>query len=143
MVHRLVRTGQFEVLGSTLVNGQRVIQKRPGTLNELHGMLGFIDSIDADNRPAAAPKGGRHSARESVYREFLLYSILYAAQRPTIICEGETDNVYLTHAIRALHADFPELAEKGKDKKIRLKVRLYKYPDTSTARILGLNAGGS
>lgn len=143
MVHRLVKTGQFELLGTTLVNGQRTLQKRPGTLNELHGMLGFIDCIDVYNHPDDSEKGARRSARESVYREFLLYSIFYAAQRPTIVCEGETDNVYLTHAIRALHSDFPELAEVGKDKKIRLKVRLYKYPDTSTARILGLNTGGS
>ena len=60
-----------------------------------------------------------------------------------VICEGESDNVYLTHAIRSLAAEFPDLAEAMPDKKIRLKVRLYKYPRSSTARLLGLEAGGS
>jgi hypothetical protein len=60
-----------------------------------------------------------------------------------VICEGETDNVYLTHAIRSLAGQFPALAEVMPDKKIRLKVRLYKYPRTSTARLLDLKGGGS
>ena len=60
-----------------------------------------------------------------------------------IICEGETDNVYLTHAIRSLAADFPALAEVMHDGKIRLKVRLYKYRRSSTARLLDLKDGGS
>jgi hypothetical protein len=62
---------------------------------------------------------------------------------PTVICEGETDNIYLTHAIRSLAKEFPGLAEVTPDNKIRLKVRLYKYPRSSTARLLGLKEGGS
>ena len=57
------------------------------------------------------------------YRKFLIYSTFYAAKMPVIICEGETDNVYLTHAIRSLAVEFPDLAEMLPDKKIRLKVR--------------------
>lgn len=79
----------------------------------------------------------------SAYREFLIYSTFYAASMPVIICEGDTDNVYLTHAIRSLAAEFPALAEVLPDGKIRLKVRLYKYPRTSTARLLDLKDGGS
>src|SRR5262249_34366746 len=59
------------------------------------------------------------------------------------LCEGETDNVYLTHAIRRLAAEFPALADVMPNGKIRLKVRLYKYPRTSTARLLDLKDGGS
>ena len=40
-------------------------------------------------------------------------------------------------------AEFPDLAEVMPDKKIRLKVRLYKYSRSSTAQLLGLNDGGS
>ena len=72
-----------------------------------------------------------------------LEAVIYAAETPVIICEGSTDNVYLTHAIRSLAAQFPDLAEIKPDGKIRLKVRLYKYTRSSTARILGLNDGGS
>ena len=144
MVHSLVKTGEFEILGVTRRNGQKVLEKRPGTLHELHGRLGFIDSIDVYNKTHTSDcQSDEMSSTEKIYREFLIYSTFYAAQAPVFICEGETDNVYLTHAIRSLAADFPDLAEVMPDKKIRLKVRLYKYPRSSTARLLGLKDGGS
>ncbi len=144
MVHSLVKTGTFQVLGLTHKDGNAVLEKRPGTLNELHGMLGFIDSIEVYNKThtSDAPFDER-SSNEKVYREFLVYSTFYAAQGPVVICEGETDNVYLTHAVRSLAAEFPALAEVMPDQKIRLKVRFYKYPKSSTARLLDLKDGGS
>ena len=72
------------------------------------------------------------SSTEKVYRQFLIYSTFYAVQTPVVICEGGTDIVYLTHAIRSLAGEFPDLAE----------VRLYKYPRSSTARLVGLKDGG-
>ena len=144
MVHKLVRTGTFEIFGVTQKDGQAVLEKRPGTLDELHGMLGFVHSIDVYNRSHTSDcPSDEMSSKEKVYREFLIYSTFYAAQEPVVICEGETDNVYLTHAIRSLAAEFPDLAEVMPDKKIRLKVRLYKYSRSSTAQLLGLNDGGS
>lgn len=144
MVHSLVRSGTFQVLGMTQKGGQAVLEKRPGTLNELHGMLGFIDSIDVYNKNHTLDAlSDKESSNEKVYREFLIYSTFYAAEAPVVICEGETDNVYLTHAIRSLATEFPVLAEVMPDQKIRLKVRLYKYPRSSTARLLGLKDGGS
>ena len=50
MVHSLVKTGKFELLGVTQKDGKAVLEKCPGTLNKLHGMLGFIDSIEYYNR---------------------------------------------------------------------------------------------
>ena len=98
-------------------------------------MLGFIDSIEYYNRIQTADSSSNAKAsREKVYRQFLIYSTFYAAPAPVIICEGETDNVYLTHAIRSLAAEFPALAEVEPDGKIGLKVKLYKYPGSSTAR---------
>ncbi len=141
MVHSLVKTGTFKIVGVTQREGKAVLENRSGTLDELHGMLGFIDTIDkitASNCPS-----DKMSSKAKVYREFLIYTIFYAAPAPVVLCEGKTDNVYLTHAIRSLAGDFPDLAEVMPDKKIRLKVRLYKYPWSSTARLLGLNAGGS
>jgi len=144
MVHSLVKTGTFQILGVTHKDGHAVLEKRPGTLNELHGMLGFIDSIDVYNKTHTSDAlSDERSSNEKVYREFLIYSTFYAAQAPVVICEGETDNVYLTHAIRSLVAEFPALAEVMPDKKIRLKVRLYKHPSSSTARLLDLKDGGS
>jgi hypothetical protein len=70
-----------------------------------------------------------------------MYTTFYAPVKPVILCEGHTDNVYLVHAIRRLAADFPELAE-IKNKKVLLKVRIYKHPKSSTTRLLDLGAGG-
>jgi hypothetical protein len=70
------------------------------------------------------------------------------ADRPlSLATTNQTDDqefiVYLTHAIRSLAAQFPLLAEVLPHHKIRIKIRLYKYPKTSTARLLDLRDGGS
>jgi RNA-directed DNA polymerase len=144
MVHSLVKTGTFQILGVTHLGGQTLLERRPGTQNELHGMLGFIDSIEFYNRTHTLDAQlDKVTSNEKVYREFLMYTTFYAAQAPVVICEGETDNVYLTHAIRNLAAEFRTLAELTANQKIRLKIRLYKYPKSSTARLLGLKDGGS
>jgi hypothetical protein len=144
MVHSLVTTGQFELLGLKHTDDQAALEKRTGTPNELHGMLGFIDKIDDSNRtPTPDSTSKKKPARDWVYRAFLTYTVFYAASSPVLLCEGETDNVYLTHAIRSLAADFPDLAEIMPDGKIRMKVRLYKYRHSSTARLLDLSGGVS
>jgi RNA-directed DNA polymerase len=144
MVHRFITTGEFLVPCVAPNDDGETKGGRQGTRNELHGMLGFIDSVDIYSN---SQKSGRNSAaatsREAAYREFLFYTMFHAAERPVIVCEGETDNVYLTHAIRSLASDFPDLAEIEQDGKIRIKVRLFKYPETSTGRLLGLKDGGS
>jgi hypothetical protein len=78
-----------------------------------------------------------------MYQRFLIYQNFFAAEMPVVLCEGETDNVYLTHAIRGLATGFPELATIDPGGKIRLNLRLFKYRHSSTARILGLRDGGS
>jgi RNA-directed DNA polymerase len=145
MVHSLLTKGSFEAHGAAEKSGIRTIEKREGTANQLHGMLGFIDSIDLYNKTNARESRDfvHPTSNELMYRRFLIYRDFYAAEAPVIICEGETDNVYLTHAIRRLAADFNDLAEITAKGAVRLKVRLYKYPRSSTARILGLHDGGS
>ena len=49
MVNKLVTTGAFEIYGAVHKNGNVAMEKRPGTRDELHGMLGFIDGIDVYN----------------------------------------------------------------------------------------------
>jgi len=145
MVHSLLNTGSFKTYVTTTTSGEPILEKKEGTLNQLHGMLGFIDSVDLHNKKHAtgAKESDRLSKKELMYQRFLIYRNFYAAETPVVLCEGETDNVYLTHAIRSLAADYPELATRGPDGKIRLSVRLYKYRRSSTARILGLRDGGS
>ena len=58
---------------------------------------------------------------------------------PVILSEGETDVVYLLRAIRSLAASYPSLASIETDGKVGLKVRLYKYRKSSTARLIGFS----
>ncbi len=108
-------------------------------------MLGFVDSVDLYNKKHAldSQAPGWVSGRELIYRRFLIYKNFFATELPVVLCEGETDNVYLTHAIRGLAAEFPALAAIAPNGKILLNLRLYKYRKSSTGRILGLRDGGS
>lgn len=113
-------------------------------MNQLHGMLGFIDGIDIRNKQNAGEGRDRNlSKKEQIYQRFLIFKNFFSAEAPVILCEGETDNVYLTHAIRRLAAEYQDLAGLNDKGKIQIKVRLYKYRHSSTARILGLRDGGS
>ena len=145
MVHSLLKTGSFEVYAPSEASGTLTITKQEGTLNQLHGMLGFIDSIDLYNKKCAegSTDAQRLSSKELMYQQFLIYRNFFASDVPVVLCEGETDNVYLTHAIRSLAASYPELATVTPGGKIQLNIRLYKYRKSSTARILGLRDGGS
>ena len=139
MVHRLTTTGGFTMRQIMNASGKEVLNDRPGGMDELRGMLGFIESID--NRHECTKEAKR--SKEKTYRNFLMYRVFHAAEHPVIVCEGKTDNVYLTHAIRSLADRFPALADVDTDKKISLKVRLLRYTQSSTGRILGLHGGGS
>lgn len=152
MVHRLLTTGKFDIIyKSKDAAGIEIEQVVPGKLDQLHGMLGFIYGVDLYNRklldenPFNHPKRATEklSSKETMYLRFLLFKVFYAADKPVIICEGKTDNVYLTHAIRSLASEFPELASKDLDGKITLNVRLFKYANTSTGRIFGNSSGGA
>lgn len=144
MVHRLFTTGTYSHMQCGAdASGNVVSKETPGTLDQLHGMLGFVDQIDLLYKKDART-AGKHvklSGKESMYRRFLMFKEFYAAAQPTIICEGTTDNVYLVHAIRSLAGAFPLLASIDASGAVKLSVRLYKYTGSSTGRILGLNGG--
>jgi RNA-directed DNA polymerase len=147
MVHTLLKTGSFDFWRKVKDDkGVQTIQKVAGTAKQLHGMLGFIDSIDLFNNELhtglrASSSRSSLTTKESLYRRFLLFTEFYAAPTAVLICEGKTDNVYLLHAIRSLASAYPKLATIGADGKIELKIRIYKYSKSSTGRILGINGG--
>lgn len=151
MVHRLFTTGTFHLEHSAIdATGGKVKTSIEGKADQLHGMLGFIDGVDQYNKSLVERNGSLYAkkettksltTKETMYRRFLMYKEFYAADRPVIVCEGNTDNIYLTHAIRSLAAKYPLLAEIDSGSKIKIKVRLFKYTDTSTGRILGMRGG--
>ena len=111
-----------------------------GNINELEGQLNFIDQVDHYNRmrqkapfiPEYTIKNhGKNtklllSAREKTFSHFLFYRLFYGNDKPTILCEGKTDNVYLKSAISELQANYPSLAT-IKDKKYKLLLRFVEY----------------
>jgi len=111
-----------------------------GNLNELEGQLNFIDQVDHYNRirqkapltPEYALKNiGKNtnwllSSREKTFSRFLFYRLFFGNDKPTILCEGKTDNVYLKSAISELKASYPQLAI-GKDTDYQLLLRFVEY----------------
>lgn len=145
MVHRLITTGSFEcIYKSTDEKGVEAVKKEPGKTHELRGMLAFIDHVEQYHlkvHKAQLPEPVASRSREKLFRQFLLYDRFYASGLPVVVCEGETDNIYLTHAIHRLVADFPNLATKDPAGKVKLNVRLHKYLPKLTGRILHLKGG--
>jgi hypothetical protein len=149
MVHRLITAGSFNHIRYVRDSNSNLIrQDVPGSPKELRGMLGFIDGIDRYNKNISidndkAKEQEKLSSKESLYRQFLLFSEFYAAPCPVLICEGNTDNVYLVHAIRSLVAAFPTLAKQNPNGTVSLNVRILKYSGRGTGRILGISGGSA
>jgi hypothetical protein len=147
MVHSLLNKGYFEIYAPNAATSPPTMEVRRGSPNELHGMLGFIDRIELDSTAKDKKKFFKDekdlSSKGTTYRDFLLFQNFYANERPVVLCEGETDNVYLTHAIRGLAMGYPLLGTIDVNGKVSINVRLYKYRKSSTARILSLREGGS
>ncbi len=143
MVHRLFTTGSFDFEHRTVdQSGAATTHKTPGRHGQLHGMLGFIDCVDLFNR-RINPKANKVplTSNESMYRRFLMFKEFYSAPAPVVLCEGKTDNVYITHAIRSLAAQYPKLADVTSAENITIKLRRFRYTNTSTGRILGIHGG--
>ncbi len=140
MVHRLFRTGDFDLQDANeQSNPPLPLSKK---MNRLHGMLGFIDSVDRYNESLHPTQAKRElSSKEQTYRRFLLFKDFFTAEKPVLVCEGKTDLVYLTHAIRGLARRYPRLANVDASGKIELGIRRYRYADKGTGRILGISGG--
>lgn len=147
----LFRTGYF----TKKVAGNMV----PGNINELEGRLNFIDQVDHYNRLRQQPpfnpayalrreqnKKLKHtktylSGRERTLSQFLYYRLFYGNDKPTILCEGKTDNIYLKSSISELATDYPTLATpKTKDKDYQMLLRFIEY-NSRTKFLLELYGG--
>lgn len=130
--NQLFKTGKF----TSIKDGSEV----EGNLNELEGQLNFIDQVDHYNRlRQKAPlvpeyslnKIGKNTktlltGREKTFSQFSYYRLFCGNDKPTILCEGKTDNVYLKSAISELKASYPQLAN-GKGSDYNLLVRFVEY----------------
>jgi hypothetical protein len=142
MVQRLTNTGAFTVRH---VDKSNQIAEKEGNIHQLGGMLSFIHSVnryDAGRFPkhGDASRLPRVDGFKKVYCKFLLYKDFFGSDRPVLMFEGRTDNIYIRSAIRSLAKSFPALAQVDGNGKVTLDVRLYNYTST-TREVLGLGGG--
>ena len=91
------------------------MQRLEGVLNHIHYVKNASDQRDDKE------KRERPSSPAKLYGELLFYKNFVNLDRPLILCEGITDNVYLKAAIRKLPSLEPKLIEtKGKVKTIKV-----------------------
>jgi RNA-directed DNA polymerase len=141
MVHRLLKTGKFQMKQIGRDEEQNiVVTEVEGTLDQLNGILSFVHAVDIYNKGRLPKPPSKVEARELVYRDFLFYRHFYAAPAPVIVCEGKTDNIYIKAAIRRLVDLYPRLAQRNKNGSISLRIRIFRYTDT-TRLILNLSGG--
>lgn len=147
--HLLFQTGAFI---KKTANGDA-----EGNINELNGQLNFIDQVDRFNRLREKPPLNSNyqianhgnnttsllSGREKTFSRFLFYRFFYANIKPTVLCEGKTDNIYLKSAISILAAQYPKLANRKTQKNpYELLVQFVEY-SKRTRFLLQLYGGSS
>jgi hypothetical protein len=145
MCHSLFQSGLYH-RGSPSVTAEQSskIGEANGTttskLGPIHGILSHIFYVkdSADIRKIAEKKEDATAARK-LYRKFLFYRYFVGLERPLIICEGKTDNVYLKCAIRKLDAFHPKLGSRS-GKKFTSNVSFFSYTN-QTHDILDLTGG--
>jgi RNA-directed DNA polymerase len=147
--HLLFKIGNFvEIIND---------EPQPGNINQLEGRLNFIDQVDYYNRKRQKPhlnpeyalsKHGTNthellSGRERTFSRFLYYRSFYGNDKPAIICEGKTDNIYLKSAINRLAPVYPRLATaKSTTSDYTLLVDIFNY-SARTRFLLELYGGTS
>ena len=144
MAHSLFTTGAyFRVKHVIAEDGEKSTEKENGSIEELNGVLGFIDSIDRYNKLKHGAKGKdlrKLNCREETYRKFLFYKHFITHNAPVILCEGKTDSIHLKVAIKSLSAAFPNLVETLPSGEKSLKIRFFNR-SKSTDRLLSLSGG--
>jgi RNA-directed DNA polymerase len=136
MCHRLFMDGECFIK----IDGVN----RPFERRKLRGRLAYIYQVrgkgpkDAQNLGKEDGKGNKLWASFKLFERFLNFVDLYGAERPVILCEGVTDNIYIKAAIQASAAAFPSLTSPVGV----LKVKLFKYTKSSaTVQQLGGGSG--
>jgi RNA-directed DNA polymerase len=141
MVHRLFKTGEFELIYKKRnSDGEIVVENNIlGDNRQLLGMLSHIDQVDQFNEKLCVENNREPEntdGRISLFRRFLYFDTFYAPQKPIVVCEGKTDNVYLRCAIRNLALTYPRLIDGDK-----FGMRFFKYAETRTGRVMDLTGG--
>ena len=147
-VSRLVKTGAYYKSVPKDFIGPLPAIPDAGSLDHLEGCLSHVYNAHRFQRSQLALGRTLHHtpvelhSDEHVYRRFLFYTKFYAPEKPVIVCEGETDSIYIASAISALGDHYPSLInaklKPGEHK--RFNVRFVKHSSIA-GRLLELNGG--
>ena len=111
--------------------------------SKLRGTLAFIYHVKrwGDARANVPTKEIEERCYHRVYADLLNYLSFFGQTRPTIVCEGKTDNVYIKCALRSLAIHYPTLVRiHGTSKNIL--VQFFKFTDTA-AKVQQISGGAS
>jgi RNA-directed DNA polymerase len=83
------------------------------SLSTLEGILSHIHYVKdiVDDRKLIEKKKNPTAARR-LYKRFLAYRMFVRLEKPLVVCEGKTDNIYLKQAIKRLRKFHPRLGFK-------------------------------
>ncbi len=146
MCHTLFETGQYyrpsSVPDNEAEDGEDAKLEPVESLNPLEGILSHIHHVkDAIDERTEPDKRKYATAARKLYARFLKYRYFVRLDRPLIVCEGKTDNIYLKHAIRQLTDFHPKLGE-WEDSSFRSAVRFFNYTGQAH-KLLELDGGAS
>ncbi|GAB5504734.1 retron Ec67 family RNA-directed DNA polymerase/endonuclease [Pyruvatibacter sp.] len=111
-------------------------------INILGGKISHIYYINRVCRGQEIPeKTKNYTGILKLYERFLKYKLFASNTNPLVVCEGPTDNIYLTSAIREQHKSFPELAT-ILDGKVERKIQFLNLENLES-KILGISGGSS
>lgn len=139
-VHHYIRTGTYTVAGSLESLAAGNPPETETNPERLEGMLQWIYRVrDFSDRRKDAGKRHNPTSFCKIYKEFLFAKHFLFIDKPLVLCEGKTDNVYLHCAIKRLADSFPTLANwSGTD--FNSNFRLFRYTSKSL-KILHMGGG--
>jgi RNA-directed DNA polymerase len=118
-------------------------------LNRLEGQLSFaylIKNKEEKRKNIAKANKDKKNERESVnsltkmYRKFLLYKHFHIAEKPTIICEGKTDYVYLKCALKNLNLKYTNLVKQNENGSFEFNLKFINFTENFKS-VMGVSEG--
>lgn len=107
-------------------NGYFLIDDEVGTIEQLEGRFSFINQINLYNIDNKKKNMWHLNSKEKQYQKFMIYKTFYANEKPLIITEGKTDDLYIKAALKKYYKYFPNLITKKDNGNFVFHVNFFK-----------------
>lgn len=113
------------------------------SLGPIGGILAHIHHVkDTIDEREELEKKKQPTAARKLHARFLSYKYFVGLDRPLVICEGKTDNIYLKYAISKLPEFQPRLGA-WEGKSFKSAVSFFNYENKTAHKILDIGGGVS